>query len=187
MGVVTVVCGPGVGGGEHGAGTEDGLALVGEVGHVGELVAVELEHVAEGGLVVPLTAKALGNVTGVGEENVDLSLGKKSLVGVGGDLGLVLGNSLSVVFEIVLGLGNALGELEDLETEGLDGNDLVGVDVDLLLVALLVGNGGGEVEVVDGVVERLRHDGTVVARLGLKVDSGGGDSKGCNSGEGFHF
>lgn len=190
----TVVGGPHVGWHHHGAGAEDGLALVGKVSDVGELVAVQLEDVAQVGLLVPLTVKALGNISQVEEEHVNFGLGEESLVGVVRDLGLVSSNSLSVVFVVVLSLSDALGELENFETEGLDGDDLVGVDVELLLVALLVSDGGVHVEVMDSVVEVLRHDGAIVARgdlggdlsLGGKVDGAGSSGEGGKSDK-LHF
>lgn len=192
---VVVASGPHVGGVEHGVGAEDGLALVGEVGDVRELVAVELEHMTQGVLLLPLTAKALGNVAHVEVENIDLGLGKESLIGVGSDLGFVLGDGHSVVFEVVLSLGDALRELEHLETESLDGDDLVRVDVELLLVKLRVGDGRMEVEVMDSVREALRHDRAIVARavgdFGLnlrgEVDGRDGSSE-CGKGSNkFHF
>ncbi len=169
-----VVAGPGVGAVHHGTGAEDGLALVGQVGHVGELVAVELKHSAEGGLLAPLALQAVLDVPGVGEQEVNLGLVNESSTRVGGDLGFVLSNLNLVLLEVGLGLGNLLGQLKNLETEGLNGNNLVGVDVNLLLVALLVGELGVQVEVVHSLVVVLRHNGAIVG-------GGGGGGAGLSS------
>ena len=65
---------PVVGGSEHSSGAEDGFALVRQVWHVGELMAVEFEDVAQGLLLVPLAAQALRNIWHVEEEHLDLRL-----------------------------------------------------------------------------------------------------------------
>ena len=65
--IVTIVMmvrmsGPAVARVQHGVGTEDGGALVGEVGHVGELMAVKLKHMAELLLLSPLAVEAVADV-----------------------------------------------------------------------------------------------------------------------------
>lgn len=69
---MSALCGPGVCGVQGGALAEDGLALVRKVGHVGELMAVELEDGAEGLLLVPLAAQAACDIIDVLEEHIDL-------------------------------------------------------------------------------------------------------------------
>jgi len=57
-----------------GSGAQNWLALVGQVCDVGELVAVELEDVAEGGLLTPLAGEALSKVGDIHVEHLDLRL-----------------------------------------------------------------------------------------------------------------
>ena len=199
--VAILASGPGVSLVQVGAGSEDALALVGKVSDVGELMAVELENGSQGLLLLPLTAKAVGDVVDILVENLNLTLVLEGLVGVGDDLRLVLGDLLGVVLVVVLGLSDSLGELEDFESEGLDSDDLVGVDVDLLLIALLVCEGRLHVEVVDGGTVVLGDDGTVVSStsgfggdlsedlgggFGLNVERSGGDGKSCERKNEFH-
>ena len=51
---------------------EDWLALVRQVGDVGELMAVELENSSQSLLFVPLAAEAGGNIVDILVEHVDL-------------------------------------------------------------------------------------------------------------------
>ena len=207
--IFVFLSGPGVSLVQVGAGSEDGLALVGKVSDVGELMAVELENGSQGLLLLPLTAKAVGDVVDILVENLNLTLVLEGLVGVGDDLGLVLGDLLGVVLVVVLGLSDSLGKLEDFESEGLDSDDLVGVDVDLLLIALLVCEGRLHVEVLDGVSVVFGNDGTVVGAafgdvsgdgglgkdlsgglnlgLDLGVEGNDGDGKSCETKNKFHL
>ena len=50
----------------------------------------------------------------------------------------VQANVIRAFLIIVLGLCDPLSQLQDLKPEGLNCDDLVGVDVNLLLVAVLV-------------------------------------------------
>jgi hypothetical protein len=207
--VMGSVSGPAVARVEHGVGTKDGSALVRKVGNIGELVAVKLKHTAQLRLLSPLAVQAVTNISHILVKNLDLGFVQKGLVAVSGNLGGVLGNFLLVVLDIVLSLGDSLSELEDLKSEGLNGDDLIGVDVNLLGVALLVSEGTAKVEVVHGVVVALGHDGARPATLGTGLSSGGGgglsgdcgggsgvslqvnggsrDSKGGEGGSEFHF
>ena len=105
----------------------------------------------------------------------------KCLVTIGVNLALVLLDFLSIGLKVVLSLSDSLGELENLEAEGLDGYDLVRVDIDLLLVAVLVSEGGLHIEVLDSVVVVLWHDWAIVS---LTSFSGGLSS---SFGLGFDF
>ena len=74
---VAVVCTigrPGVGLVNVGAGAKDGLALVWQVGDIGELMAVELEHCAERLLFFPLSVQAVLDIIDIHEKSIDLSL-----------------------------------------------------------------------------------------------------------------
>ena len=113
----------------------------------------------------------------------------KCLVTIGVNLALVLLDFLSIGLKVVLSLSDSLGELEHLEAEGLDGDDLVRVDIDLLLIAVLVCEGGLHIEVLDSVVVVLWHDWAIVSltsfsgglssSFGLGFDFGlGGDLRG---------
>lgn len=188
---------PGVDGVEGRSGCEDRFTLERQVGNVSELVAVEFEDAAQRVLILPLASQALCNVLHVIVKNFDLGLGKKSLVGVGSDLCLVLGDLDRVVFEVVLGGRYALRQIKHFETEGLNSDDLVGVDVDLLLVAFLVRDRVSQVEFVNSLVEALRHDGCVPAlthtgggsnlALRAKGDGSGVSSERSKRCDRFHF
>ena len=54
--------------------SKDGLALVGQVSHIGELMAVELEHGSERLLFIPLSVKAVLHITHIHEECINLAL-----------------------------------------------------------------------------------------------------------------
>ncbi len=54
--------------------SKNGLALVGQVGYVGELVAVELENMSQGALLAPLAVEALTKVDNVVLEHVNFRL-----------------------------------------------------------------------------------------------------------------
>ena len=54
-------------------------------------------------------------------------------------------NVIGAFFIIVLGLCDSLRQLHNFKSEGLDCDDLVRVDVNLLLIAVLVCEGGVEV------------------------------------------
>ena len=167
-----VICRPGVSGMKMGAGSENGFALVWQVGDIGELMAVELEDGAEGGLLAPLTAQAVRNIVHILVEHIDLGLvaqGGTSVVVNFGGIGL---NLVRVLLVVPLGLGDSLGELQDLKSEGLDGDDLIGVDINLLLVAVLISEWGIQVEVVDGVLVVLWNNGAIVALLSSGFSSG---------------
>ena len=72
LSVVATVSGPGVRGLHVGVCAEDWLALVRQVGDVGELMAVELENSSQSLLFVPLAAEAGGNIVDILVEHVDL-------------------------------------------------------------------------------------------------------------------
>ena len=146
---------------------KDRLALVGQMGHIGELMAVELEHGTERLLFVPLAAQAAGNVVNVLVEHVDFRLVVQCFVAVLHDSALILLDLLRVGLEVVLSLHDALGELQDFQSDGLDSDDLVGVDIDLLFVAILICEGLLKVEIVHGVVIIFRHNGSIIAFASL--------------------
>lgn len=142
------------------------------MGNIGELVAVELEDLAEGGLLAPLTAKAVRNIVHILVEHIDLGLVAQGGTSVVVDFGGIGLNLVRVFLVVPLGLGDSLGELQDLESEGLDGDDLIGVDINLLLVAVLISEGGIQVEVMDSVLVVLWNNGARVARLSSSFSSG---------------
>ena len=72
--VVSAIRRPGVSLVKVGAGAKDGLALVWQVGDIGELMAVELEHCTERLLFVPLSVQAVLNIIDIHEKSIDLSL-----------------------------------------------------------------------------------------------------------------
>ena len=157
-----------------GAGAEDSLALVGQVSDVGELMAVELEHGAESLLLVPLTGEAVGNIVHILVKNIDLRLVVESALGVVVDSGVVGSDVSGVLLVVPLGLSDSLGELKNLKSEGLNSDNLIRVDVDLFLIAVLIREWGIEVEVVHGVVVVLWHDGAVVSSTSLGGSLSGG-------------
>lgn len=199
---VVVACGPGVGRVQVSVCAEDGLALVGQVSDVCELMAVKLEHAAERLLFVPLAGQAVSNIVDILVKHVNLRFVVKSVCSVGVNFGVVGSNSLGVVLVVVLSLSDSLRKLKHFKSKGFDGNDLVGVNVDLLLIALLVCEGGAQVKIVHCVVVVVRHDGTVVAFGSSGFDSGlngdisfnisaqvnglGGDSESSKSKNEFH-
>lgn len=195
---VVVACGPGVGRVQLRVCAEDGLALVGQVSDVSELMAVELEHAAERLLFVPLAGQAVSNIVDILVKHVNLRFVVKSVCSVGVNFGVVGSNSLGVVLEIVLSLSDSLRKLKHFKSKGFDGNDLVGVNVDLLLIALLVCEGGVQVKIVHCVVVVVRHDGTVVAfgssgldrdisfNISAQVNGLGGDSESSKRKNEFH-
>lgn len=195
---VVVACGPGVGRVQLRVCAEDGLALVGQVSDVSELMAVELEHAAERLLFVPLAGQAVSNIVDILVKHVNLRFVVKSVCSVGVNFGVVGSNSLGVVLEIVLSLSDSLRKLKHFKSKGFDGNDLVGVNVDLLLIALLVCEGGAQIKIVHCVVVVVRHDGTVVAfgssgldrdisfNISAQVNGLGGDSESSKRKNEFH-
>lgn len=188
--VVLRACGPRVDVAEGGTGSEDGLALFGKHSNVGELMAVKLNNIAESPLLRPLSGESLSDVINMKLKNIDLGFVLEGHERVHGDSSLVHGDLSSVMLEVVLGMGDSVRELKDFETDGLDGEDLVRVDIDLLLVALLIGEWGVDVEGMHGVVVDLRDDGDAgrdVSDLSTEVDGGDGGSNGSESSSEFHF
>jgi hypothetical protein len=153
--------GPGVGLGEHGASNENFFALRRDVGNEGELVAVELQNVAQLLLLVELTVEALADVVRVHVEHRDVGL-------VVQGASLVLDQALAVFVDVAVVLvvgvhhgGDPAVQADQLQSQGLDRDDLVRVDVNLLLVALLVSEGHRQVEVLPGVGVVLGHKGVL--------------------------
>lgn len=187
-----------------GTSSEDSLALVRQVCDIGELMAVELKDGTESLLLVPLTVEALLDVVHILVQNVNLCLVVQSALSIVSNLGTVCTDFDGVSFIVVLSLSDSLCELENLKSESLDGDNLVGVDVDLLLVAILVREWRVKVVAMDGVVVVLGNDRAVVATLSLGLGLGsclggdfsssigaqaeglGGESNGCKSGKEFH-
>ena len=133
--------GPGVSLVEHGASNQNFFALRRDVGNEGELVAVELQNVAQLLLLVELTVEALADVVRVQVEHRDVGL-------VVQGASLVRDQALAVFVDVAVVLvvgvhngGDPAVQADQLQSQGLDRDDLVRVDVDLLLVALLVNEG----------------------------------------------
>ena len=63
----------------------------------------------------------------------------------------------------MLGLCDSLSELKYFEADGLDGNNLVGVDVDLFLVAILICERFFQIKFVDGEFVILLDNRSIVA------------------------
>ena len=135
--------------------------------HIGELMAVELEHSTERLLFVPLAAQAAGNVVNVLVEHVNLRLVVKGLVAVCNDLALILLYLLRICLKIVLSLSDALCQPQNFQSEGLDRDNLIRVDIDLLFVAVLISEGLLKVEIVNGIVVIFWHDRTIIAFPGF--------------------
>ena len=131
-------CGPCVSLVQLGGGAEDWFTLVRQVSHVGELMAVEFKNGAQCLLFVPLTAQAARYIVDILKENVDLALIVECFVSVLGDVTLVLSDLLSIGLEVELSLRDSLRQLEHLESECLNRDDLVRVDIYLLLIAFLI-------------------------------------------------
>ena len=68
----SVVCRPAVCLVKMRARSKDGLALVGQVCNIGELMAVELKHGAERLLFIPLSVQAVLYIMHIHEESIDL-------------------------------------------------------------------------------------------------------------------
>lgn len=187
-----------------GTSSEDSLALVRQVCDVCELMAVELKDGTESLLLVPLTIEALLDVVHILVQYVNLCLIVQSVLSIFSNLGTVCIDFDGVSFIIVLSLSDSLGELENLKSESLDSDDLVGVDVDLLLVAILVREWRIKVVAMNGVFVVLRNDRAVVGSFSLGLSLGsrlggnfcssigaqaeglGGESNGRKSSKEFH-
>ena len=95
-------------------------------------MTVKFENAAEDSLLRKLSSQALVDILHIEEEHVNFGFAKETLSTVVIDLSLVCHNQIPVFCKVLLGSGDALGQLKDLKTEGLDGDDLVGVYVNLL-------------------------------------------------------
>ena len=121
-----------------GARSKDGLALVGQVSHIGELMAVELEHCTERLLFIPLSVKAVLHIIHIHEECINLRLVVDCFLSIVVNFSGVQSNIVGAFLIIILSLCDPLSQLQHLKSESLDCDDLVRVDVNLLLVAVLV-------------------------------------------------
>ena len=116
-------------------------------------------------MLVPLAAQTVCNVVNILVHHVDLCLHVQGLVTIHSHLVSVRHDLFRVVFEVILGLGDSLRELEHFETDGFNCDDLVGVDVDLLLVAILLSEWLLHIESVDGVIVVSLDNRSVVCAL----------------------
>lgn len=136
-----LACGPSIDSIQVSASAENGLALMWQVGHVSVLMAVELDDGSKLLLFAPLTTEAVGNIVDIVVKNLDLGFVDKSFVRILCDFLSILIDLFSVGLEVVLSLSDSLGKLQDFESKGLDSDDLVRVDIDLLLITFLICEG----------------------------------------------
>lgn len=180
-GEVSLTLWPGVHVGKDGSGSEDGIALWWDVRHIGVLMAVKLKDTSVDLFLSPLSLEGHHKIVDIHIESHD-SLGVvEGSSGVLRDLLSVVGNNGGMDLEIVLSLLNSHGELENLNSEGLNGDDLIGVDIDLVVVEVLGDGWEAEINIMDGHGVVLWNNGWVISSLG-----GGNSSKGSNSSE-FHY
>ena len=157
---------------EHATSSKNRSALVGELCHVGELMAVELEHSTKSLLLGPLTVQALANILHVQFKHVNLCLVVKGSMGVFCYLVFVLKDLLGVELVVSLSLRNSLGQLKHLESQCFNRNDLIRVDVHLLLIAVLISERLLKVVVMHCVLIVCWHDWAGVAILSRSCSSG---------------
>ena len=135
------------------------------MGYVGVLMAVELYNRSELFLLGPLAAEAIGNIIYVFVENLDLCLVGQSFICILCNFLSVLLNLMSIGLEVILSLSNSLCELQHFESKCFDGDDLIGVNVNLLLIAFLIGERLLKAKFVDSLTVFLWDDRTVVSCL----------------------
>ena len=135
---------------------QDGNALVHDPFNVGLGVAVELEDLSVEFFFSLLSLEAGFEVHNVEFDSRDVGSVLESVPGVAVDVGKVI-LDFSVVFgDIALGTVNSVLKSDEEETDGLNSNNLVGVDVNLVGVPLVVRELSVEIEVVNSCVEEVR-------------------------------
>lgn len=153
---------------ELGSFDENGLALGGQVGGVGELVAVEFDDATVLVFFGPLTHEA---VLGVFLVQRDL-LNQRSVVNgkihVSLNLQVCLLNECSVSGHRCFDSVDAHLHLQYLKAKRFNGNNLVGVDVELFFINGLVGGGRLHVKGADGAVKVSGRD-----RVNIGLTEGG--------------
>jgi len=164
--VATLGAGPFVCLVQRGARPEHLLALVGQAGHIRELVAVELEDAAQLALLRVLPVQALVYIFHVHRQLLNARFVVQRHLMVRYDAVRVASNLRSVRLLVVLRLRDRVVQLHHLDAEGLDRDDLIGVDVELLLVSFLIGRSFAQIEVLHGRVVVFGHDGACVAAWG---------------------
>ena len=113
------------------------------------LVAVQLNDMPVISLLANLPLVAVFDVLDVQRQDLDLVLVVVHAVPVEDVLLPIVEFVGRIDADLLLGDVQSFGVSHDGPAEGLDGDELVRVDVDLLLVALLVDEYGVEVECVD--------------------------------------
>ena len=128
------------------------------MGYIGVLVAVELKNASVGLFLSPLSLESHHKIVDIHIESHDGLSVVESGTGVLRDLLSIVSNDCSVDLEVILSLLNSHGELKNLNSKGLDGYDLVRVDIDLIVE---------ELEISKATAERTlrEHHGNVVEAL----------------------
>jgi len=103
-----LVSGPSIDSVQVSASAENSLALMGQVRHVGVLMAVELDDGSKLLLFAPLTTETVGNIVDIVVENLDLGLVDESFVCILCNFLSILIDLLSVGLEVVLSLSDSL-------------------------------------------------------------------------------
>ena len=140
---------------------KNGLALSGQVWNEGELMTVELEYLAEDLLFVPLAMEAVRDILNIEVKNIDLGLVEKRFLWVLGDCLLVLHDLVIVRLLELLSFGDSLRQGKYFESQSLNSNDLIGVDINWLLVGVLVNKGLSQAILINCFLIIGRHDGTI--------------------------
>ena len=169
------------------------LALVHDPLDVGLGVAVKLNDSSVKSLHFSLSIKAVFEVINVLSQLLDVSLVSTGfpvvftdLLSVECDLGGILINFFLCPF-------NSLNQLRKNDSGGLNGNDLVGVDIDLMCIAIIVDGWFVDAPFIDGVAKAFWGNRASIAIVVVWAVSGlvmvvslnaDGKGEGCNSG--FH-
>ena len=140
-------------------------------------MAIELHNRSELFLLGPLAAEAVCNVIYVIVEDLDLCFIGQSFVSILCNFRSVFLNLMSIGLEVVLSLSNSLSELQHFESKCFNSDDLIRVNINLLLIALLICERLLKAKFVDSLTVFLWDDGTVVSCL----------SFGTNLSENFHL
>lgn len=169
---------------ESGSINKDWLAFVHDPLNIGLGVAVELNDVPVKSLFSFLSFKAIFKVADIRFQLLDVG-------GVGTGLPVVLADLISVVcdfsgvlLDLFLGPFNSLNELGKDDSCGLDSDDLVRVDVNLMGIAFVIDGWFINVPSINSVSVALWSDRSVVLiSVGVAVVVGSGESNEANSSE----
>ena len=135
-------------------------------------------------LHLPLPPEAVFDVVDISIEFFNVGFVSAGFPVIFADLFSVVSDFSGVVLDLFLGPLNSSNELSKDDSGGLNGDDLVRIDVNLVLVALSINSWLVDVEVIDSISVVLRSDRSMVAIVIRWVC----ESNGKNSSEskGFH-